>query len=95
MTSEEMEKLKKQVYGDKPMTTENSRRVIGPIVSIDQFFEDMTPEERESYANGPKVLGKVEIVERENPRAICYHNPQEDAWEDGMYQCNKCGRYYA
>ena len=65
------------------------------IVTIDQFFEEMTPEERESYANGPKVLGKIEIVECENPRAICYHNPQEDTWEDGLHQCNKCGRYYA
>lgn len=56
MTFEEMEKLKKEIYGDKPVTTENSRRtvIVGPIVPIDQFFEDMTPEERKGYVKPKK-----------------------------------------
>ena len=49
MNWEELEKLKQQIYGDKPVTTENSRREIGPIVPIDKFFEDMSEEERKLY----------------------------------------------
>lgn len=61
------------------------------IVPIDEFFASMSEEERKSYANGPKVLGKVEIVERENPRDICYHRWTDHPTNYGVLICNKCG----
>lgn len=71
------------------------------VVSIQKFFEDMTPEERESYKQAkadslPVVLGKIEIVEQEKPRVNCYHDWGNigDDW-NGVYKCKKCGKYSA
>lgn len=67
------------------------------VISIDEFFASMSEEERTSYerakkAEEPKVLGKIEIEERENSRVICYHRWVDHPTNYGVLICNKCGR---
>jgi Cu/Ag efflux protein CusF len=62
------------------------------IVPIDQFFSDMSEEERESYS-GPKVIGKIDLPEVKVPCTHDWGNIHDDY--HGVYRCKKCGKYSA
>lgn len=66
--------------------------------TIDQFFANMTAEERASYAKAKArsqsfVIGKIVLPEVEPPCTHDWGNPGDD-W-NGVYRCKKCGKYSA
>jgi len=79
MTFEEMDELQKAIYGDKPMTTSNSR---GPIDSLPVVLGKMDP-------------SLLDNMNRDPHRNCYHDwgNVYDDY--NGVYKCKKCGKYSA